>query len=78
MPAFNCSSSKSAGIEEIKQLKARYFRCMDTKDWDGYAVELVVELHLLLPSDSCARRFKGGRRVTALSTLKLTGLPRCS
>jgi hypothetical protein len=23
--------------EEIKQLKARYFRCMDTKDWDGFA-----------------------------------------
>ena len=23
-------------IEEIKQLKARYFRCMDTKDWDGF------------------------------------------
>ena len=23
-------------IEEIKQLKARYFRCMDTKDWAGY------------------------------------------
>jgi hypothetical protein len=22
-------------IEEIKQLKARYFRCVDTKDWDG-------------------------------------------
>jgi len=22
-------------IEEIKQLKARYFRTMDTKDWDG-------------------------------------------
>jgi hypothetical protein len=22
-------------IEEIKQLKARYFRCMDMKDWDG-------------------------------------------
>ena len=22
-------------IEAIKQLKARYFRCMDTKDWDG-------------------------------------------
>ena len=22
-------------IEEIKQLKARYFRFMDTKDWDG-------------------------------------------
>ena len=24
-------------IEEIKLLKARYFRCMDTKDWAGYA-----------------------------------------
>jgi SnoaL-like domain len=22
-------------IEEIKRLKARYFRCMDTKDWAG-------------------------------------------
>jgi len=24
-------------IEEIKRLKARYFRCMDTKDWYGLA-----------------------------------------
>ena len=24
-------------IEEIKRLKARYFRCMDTKDWVGFA-----------------------------------------
>jgi SnoaL-like protein len=23
-------------IEAIKQLKARYFRCMDQKDWDGW------------------------------------------
>jgi hypothetical protein len=23
-------------IEEIRQLKARYFRCMDTKDWVGF------------------------------------------
>lgn len=22
-------------IEEIRGVKARYFRCMDTKDWDG-------------------------------------------
>jgi hypothetical protein len=26
-----------AAIEEIKRLKASYFRCMDTKDWDGFA-----------------------------------------
>lgn len=24
-----------AQIEAIQQLKARYFRCIDTKDWDG-------------------------------------------
>ena len=24
-------------IEQIKRLKASYFRCMDTKDWDGFA-----------------------------------------
>ena len=24
------------GVEKIKKLKARYFRCMDTKDWDGF------------------------------------------
>jgi len=23
-------------IEQIKKLKGRYFRCMDTKDWDGF------------------------------------------
>jgi hypothetical protein len=26
-----------AAIQEIQALKARYFRCMDTKDWDGFA-----------------------------------------
>jgi hypothetical protein len=25
-----------AAVEEIKQLKARYFRCMDTKQWSGW------------------------------------------
>lgn len=29
--------TRLVAIEAIKQLKARYFRCMDTKDWDGLA-----------------------------------------
>ena len=24
-------------VEQIRRLKARYFRCMDTKDWEGFA-----------------------------------------
>jgi uncharacterized protein (TIGR02246 family) len=34
--------------EEIKQLKARYFRCMDTKDWAGltavFAPDAVLDM----------------------------------
>jgi hypothetical protein len=29
-------TQKLAAIEEIKALKARYFRCLDAKDWDGW------------------------------------------
>ena len=28
---------RMVAIEEIRQLKARYFRCVDTKDWQGLA-----------------------------------------
>jgi hypothetical protein len=27
---------RMTAIEEIRRLKARYFRCLDTKDWDGF------------------------------------------
>jgi hypothetical protein len=30
-------------IEQIKQLKARYFRCMDTKDWEGFAAVFTAD-----------------------------------
>jgi uncharacterized protein (TIGR02246 family) len=33
----DASTGASDDIEAIKQLKARYFRLMDTKDWDGMA-----------------------------------------
>ena len=34
---MNDDSTGVDDIEEIKRLKARYFRMMDTKDWDGLA-----------------------------------------
>src|SRR5262245_6716503 len=29
-------SDQFTAIEQIKQVKARYFLCMDTKDWHGF------------------------------------------
>ncbi|MCU1396623.1 MAG: hypothetical protein JWM34_5051 [Ilumatobacteraceae bacterium] len=33
-------------IEQIKQLKARYFRMMDTKDWDGLQAVFTADVHI--------------------------------
>ena len=33
-------------LEAIRQLKARYFRCMDTKDWDGMKQVFAPDVHI--------------------------------
>jgi hypothetical protein len=38
--------SEYADIEAIKQLKARYFRLMDTKDWDGMAQVFIPDVEI--------------------------------
>ena len=32
--------------EEIRQLKARYCRLLDTKDWSGFAALRLTRLHI--------------------------------
>ena len=39
-------------IEQIKQLKARYFRFLDTKDWDAFAELFTDDCVHHLPSES--------------------------
>ena len=36
-------------IEEIKRLKARYFRAVDQKDWELYAQVFARDAHLEVP-----------------------------
>jgi hypothetical protein len=36
-------------IDEIRTLKARYFRLMDTKQWDGFAALFTDDLKILSP-----------------------------
>lgn len=43
-------------IEHIRQLKYRYFRFVDTKDWDGVASCFVPEATAGYPQRECANR----------------------
>jgi hypothetical protein len=36
-------------IEQIKKLKARYFRLMDQKRWDEWAMVFATDAHLVVP-----------------------------
>jgi hypothetical protein len=61
-----------AAIEEIKTLKARYFRSMDTKDWDGFAdvfaPDAVMDMSSEVPptdDDPNAGITKGNKEITA-------------
>ena len=38
-------------IEQIKQLKARYFRLLDTRDWQGFADLFTNDCEHVLPTD---------------------------
>lgn len=38
-------------IEAIRRLKARYFRLMDTKDWDGYREVFTPDVHVDVSAD---------------------------
>jgi uncharacterized protein (TIGR02246 family) len=42
-------------IEEIKQLKARYFRTLDTRDWDGFGQVFARDAVLEVPEVDTSR-----------------------
>ncbi len=58
-------------IEDIKQLKARYFRCMDTKDWTGLAAVFAPDAEADFSgeahdgSNPDAARIRGGAAIAA-------------
>ena len=45
------AAEKLLAIEEIHQLKARYFRCVDTKDWKGYRAVFADEVEFDITED---------------------------
>ncbi len=59
-------------IEEIKALKARYFRCMDTKDWDGFAALFTIDASLDVSGE-----MRAGHGATASCGAAATSLRSC-
>lgn len=53
------TSERLLAVEEIKQLKARYFRCMDTKDWDGFAQVFAPDAVLDVSGESAVPEGEG-------------------
>lgn len=43
-------------IEDIKRLKARYFRMMDLKDWDGFAQVFALDVQFEVPEAEVSER----------------------
>ena len=43
-------------VEQIKQLKARYFRLVDAKDWAGWSAVFAVDAVLEIPEGELAHR----------------------
>lgn len=43
--------SEFADWKAICETKARYCRCLDTKDWEGYADCFTPDFHLITPPD---------------------------
>lgn len=59
-------------IEAIRRLKARYFRCIDTKDWDGLRAILCDDVDIDVHADS-GRRYTGADAFVTSVSRNLAG-----
>ena len=63
---------KLVAMEEIRALKARYFRCVDTKDWNGFG-EVFADDALFDISDDVPGCVVTGRdKIVAAASVPLT------
>jgi hypothetical protein len=64
---------KLLAIEEIKKLKARYFRCVDTKDWEGFKAVFTPEALFDISQDVPGCILTGPESIAATVSAPLTG-----
>lgn len=64
---------KLIAIEDIKRLKARYFRCVDTKDWDGWRSVFAHDAQIDISQDVPNGVFTGPDALIASASVSLVG-----
>ena len=52
-------------IEDIRRLKARYFRCLDTKDWDGFRDVFAADAEMDMRAEAGERGLVRGSQAIA-------------
>ncbi len=60
-------------IEDIKRVKARYFYCLDHRDWDGWRREVFTPNATLLPSGGRTEPLVGVEAIIAYVSSVTTG-----
>jgi len=64
---------KLLAIEEIKKLKARYFRCVDTKDWEGFGEVFAADAVFDISEDVPGCILIGRERIAQSAAAPLVG-----
>lgn len=64
---------KLLAIEDIKQLKARYFRCLDTKDWEGFKQVYAPDVHCDISEDLPDGIFTNREKIVEAASVAFTG-----
>lgn len=62
-----------ATVDAVRQLKARYFRFLDTKDWDGFATVFGREAKFDLLASATVDPHDGSRDAADTAHFKLAG-----
>ena len=56
---------RMTAIEDIRRLKARYFRCLDTKDWDGFRDVFAADAEMDMRPEAGERGLVHGNQAIA-------------
>ena len=66
-------TQKILALEELKALKARYFRCVDTKDWAGFGAVFAADAELDISDDAPGQVVSGREAIVEAARGPLEG-----